>query len=614
MTVEGRGAAAWVAAGLGALLFKHRRLAKRHRELERLQRFTETIGGPDPVDLGLRELGRLLPVGATAIAVVVDGGVFLRRRRRGFTDSIRLQIDEQAPDQRYPVVPIAGPGSGLLGQLLGDLGGASGIAFRAGGNDRSARYIVAAARPGSDGVFSAEEISRFEAAAGVLAARIEANRSWERLESNAFTDELTGLANRLRLETVLATRFADDAPGGTLLNLTLRGFAEVNDSLGHRLGDELLRAMAARISSQVRDGDLAARLEGGEFAVILEDFPTSEELERRLAELVAHVGQPIDLDGITLDFPPAIGVVRWPTLERKAADLLPLAHAARRRAERSGLPWCHHDGGDTDAGGEGTEPESVSLVRQVRKALDGRQFHVHLQPQLRADDLSLIGAEALLRWNHPTLGLVSPGAFLPSTEYSSLAPELTRHALGATVDAAKRLAALGSGLVLSMNITNRDLIDPTLPETVARALDERGLSGAALGFEVTESSLIADIDAAIEGLLALSSLGCRTSVDDFGTGFASLRYIQCLPVDEVKIDSSFVSGSAVNAGDAAIVRSTTALMHDLGFEVVAEGVEDGPTLRLVTEIGCDIVQGYAVGRPLPLDRFESFARGHGLNG
>lgn len=203
--------------------------------------------------------------------------------------------------------------------------------------------------------------------------------------------------------------------------------------------------------------------------------------------------------------------------------------------------------------------------------------------------------------------MIPPNEFIPLAEHSSLAGDLTRNVVDAALAASKRLREHDVEVTISVNLTSRDLLDRELPETIAAALAENEVPADCIAFEVTESSLIIDLKAAIATLAALQDLGCQTSADDFGTGYASLQYLQQLPLDEVKIDQSFVAGCVANANDEAIVRSVTHLIHDLGLRVVAEGIEDSPTLDLIRELGCDLLQGYFLSRPLPFDAFLSYA-------
>jgi EAL domain-containing protein (putative c-di-GMP-specific phosphodiesterase class I) len=254
-----------------------------------------------------------------------------------------------------------------------------------------------------------------------------------------------------------------------------------------------------------------------------------------------------------------------------------------------------------------SDPDRLALLGQLREALTTNQLEVYLQPQHLSPGMELIGAEALVRWNHPERGMIPPLEFIPLAEHSAMAGILTRNVLRASLEASNRLRSVGIDITISVNLTSRDLLDRTLPGTVAAALVEYDVPAQRIAFEVTESSLIVDLKAAVATLAALQELGCQTSADDFGTGYASLQYLQQLPLNEVKIDQSFVAGSVTNANDEAIVRSVTQLIHELGLRVVAEGIEDEPTLELICDLGCDLLQGYYFSRPLPVDSFLDYA-------
>lgn len=590
--------------GFAALLRLHGQLGKEHHDLQQLHGFTKAIGGRSSLDTGLRELCSILRIRGAAVAVLGEDDSF----------SVRAYIDDElisstVTTSGFPIEASKNvirvepdTGSRALKAIVDELGGQRGLGLRVSKVTEEHRYIVVFDRLGATEHFGDDEVRLFGSMAATFGARLSADRLLERLEIQARIDPLTGLANRHTLELALDERLREAGRAGAVLLLDLDRFKDVNDSLGHQFGDQLLRTVAARLQNQVRDGDLAARLGGDEFAVIFDDFPSGEELERRVNDLAAHLGQPLDLDGITLELGVSIGMAHWPTDAESSVDLLRLADIAMYEAKRTHQQWVRYEPTIDHA-----NADRLSLMGQLRDAIDTNQLEIYLQPQVLTSDLSLIGAEALLRWNHPVLGMVPPGEFLPLAEHSSIAGELTRHVLAATLEAGNLLREMNLDLVLSMNLTSRDLLDRTLTQVVSKALAAHGVPGNRIGFEVTESSLIVDIDTAIANLAALRELGCRTSVDDFGTGYASLQYIQRLPIDEVKIDQSFVAGAATNTNDEAIVRSTTRLMQDLGLEVVAEGVEDDATLELIRDIGCDITQGYLVSRPLPVAEFAAFA-------
>ncbi len=592
---------------VAALLQVHGRLGKEHDDLQQLHGFTTAIGGRDPLDVGLREMTTILRTRGAALAVARDEGGFAVRALVDDRYTDRLMSDHilvapPLPADLEEAANIDAATDGTVASLIRQLGGQLGMGVSVLNPADEEALVIVFDRLGATQRFSQDEQRLFSSLAATLSTRLSAERLLDRLQLQARMDHLTRLANRSTLEHALDERLVDLARPGALIVLDLDRFKDVNDSLGHQFGDQMLRVVAERLQTMIGDDDLAARLGGDEFAVLLDEVGSMEELEITIEALADRVGRPLELDGIALDLSVSIGIAAWPRDAQTSADLLRLGDIAMYEAKRTHQAWVRYVPTI-----DHTSPNLLRLMGELRDAIHARELEVHLQPQVRTRDLDLIGAEALVRWNHPKLGMVPPGEFLPLAEHSSVAADLTRFVLDATLDATVRLRDLGIPIQCSVNLTSRDLLDRHLPDRVAMALTQRGLPGSTLTLEVTESSLIVDIDAAIENLAALRALGCRTSADDFGTGYASLRYLQRLPLDEVKIDRSFVAGAATNENDESIVRSTTRLLQDLGLAVVAEGVEDLPTLNLIRDIGCDAVQGFLVSRPVPVDAFISMA-------
>lgn len=590
-------------AGVAYLLRLHGRLGKEHHDLRQIHDFAEAIGGRDSLDVGLEQLCAILRLRGAAVAVRSDSGDFIARVRSddSFLDTALIAREHWV---RPPLgVSIVEPDSaGALRDVFDTLGATRGVALSVAEGAGERLYILGFDRLGATDRLAADEVRLFQSMASALGARLSADRLLDQLEAQAQIDMLTGLANRRTLERTLDARLQDPSRPGAVLILDLDRFKDVNDSLGHHFGDELLRTIAERLTAEIRGSDLAARLGGDEFAVIIDDFAKGEALATRLDHLVARLGRPLDLDGITIDVGVSLGAAQWPADSLTSSELLRLADIAMYEAKRTHHRWVSYE---TTI--DHTSPGRLALTGQLRDAISEEQLMIHLQPQHRGNDLALSGAEALVRWDHPEMGLIPPSQFLPIAEHSALATDLTKNVLHAALDAAGRLVRAGIDIPISVNLTSRDLLDRNLHRTVAEALDRSGVTADHLTFEVTESSLIIDLKAAITTLAELQALGCRTSADDFGTGYASLQYLQQLPLDEVKIDQSFVAGCVANPSDQAIVRSTTHLIHELGLDVVAEGIEDEATLGLVRELGCDQLQGFYFSRPLPLEDFITYA-------
>jgi diguanylate cyclase (GGDEF)-like protein len=430
-------------------------------------------------------------------------------------------------------------------------------------------------------------------------------RRSEELQRMATTDELTGLANRARFharlrEKVKAAEF-DGEPFAVML-IDLDRFKEINDTLGHHYGDVLLGELGPRLAAHVGPSGLVARLGGDEFAVLPGVRTTdSGTLSKLAARLVACVQQPFAVDELSLELGASVGIARYPLDGRSANELLRLADVAMygAKAAQSGhkLYEAEHDHHSI---------RKLSLLSDMRRALAGGEVVVHYQPKIHLDDLRIRGAEALVRWQHPALGLLPPGAFIPAVEQTDLIGSLTRHVLERSITQCAAWRQGGRDLSVAVNLSARNLLDRDLPQEIELMLSASRLPPEALELELTESMIMSDPDGAIDILTRLSDLGVRLSIDDFGTGYSSLANLKRLPINELKIDRSFVTPMLQDESDLIIVRSTINLGHDLGLEVIAEGVEDEPTLERLALFGCDLAQGYHLSRPLPPDVFADW--------
>lgn len=424
-------------------------------------------------------------------------------------------------------------------------------------------------------------------------------RAFNEVREQARTDELTGLPNRRallgRAGDVLAT--ASARRPAALLLLDLDGFKEVNDSLGHHAGDHLLRQIGPRLRPALRSGDLLARLGGDEFAVLLTDagLDEAEVLAHRLHQLIL---QPMTVEGIRLHVGVSIGVASAPVPAATVEELLRCADIAMYAAKsgRTGVRVYVPD----PRGGSG---DRLRRMEELRTALDeGDQLEVHLQPQVNLTDGAVVGAEALIRWQHPAHGLLSPADLLPAAEQAGLLRPLADQVLELSLSAAARWWRWRE-VPVSVNLSAANVTDLDLPGKVAQGLLRHGLPARALTLELVEDTLMTDPERGRTVLGQLRRLGVRTSIDDYGTGYSSLAYLRHLPADELKLDRSLTFDVATDGRAAAIVRHTVALAHELGISLVAEGVEDGETAAVLQDLGCDVAQGYAVARPMPVEAF-----------
>lgn len=410
-------------------------------------------------------------------------------------------------------------------------------------------------------------------------------------------DALTGLLNRAALTSELeqaAAAAAAGGPGLAVVLLDLDRFKEVNDTLGHHVGDALLRAVARRLSGVVRADSLAARLGGDEFVLLLPGC-TVHEAEQVARRALDAVRLPVHVDGLVLEVDGSFGVARWSTDgPSSAADLLRAADVAMYAAKADHAGVVVHAPAMTDR-----TVERLTLSGDLRRGIRDGELRVHYQPRVAVPDGRVRGVEALVRWAHPERGLLAPGAFVPVAEQTGLIRQLTDAVLEQALTDCRRWDEQGLGLDVAVNLSAPSLLDSSLPDRVAALLAVHRVPASRLELEVTESAAMRDPDRAVAVLRRLRALGVRLSVDDYGTGHASLAYLTRLPVSALKIDRSFVQTMELDAGDRTIVRSTIDLAHSLGLRVVAEGVETREAWRQLVELGCDEAQGFWLGRPVP---------------
>jgi diguanylate cyclase (GGDEF)-like protein len=420
----------------------------------------------------------------------------------------------------------------------------------------------------------------------------------------ALHDGLTGLPNRelFRDHAVEAlTEAKRNRQSFAIVAIDLDRFKQVNDSLGHHRGDLLLRGVGPRLEGAAGEGATVARLGGDEFALILPGAGLEEALlvcERTTAAL----GEPFLIEGLPLEVGGSMGIACYPDHGDDVELLTQRADAALYRAKRK------HSHVETWAPGESfAMPDALALAVKLRRALDDEELTVHYQPKVALRGGAVCGVEALVRWDHPNDGLVGPDRFVPLAERTGLIRRLTDYVIDRAMRDRQEWLAAGVDLSVSVNLS-ASVLDRELPRLVRTRLDAQAAPARALMLELTESHAMADPQAALEVLAQLAALGVRLSIDDFGTGHSSLAYLQQLPVSELKIDKSFVEGGILHGSDATIIRSTIDLGHDLGLDVVAEGVEDPEAWRQLASMGCDVAQGFLISRPMPADRIVEWVR------
>ncbi|TFC52898.1 EAL domain-containing protein [Cryobacterium sp. TMT2-10] len=419
------------------------------------------------------------------------------------------------------------------------------------------------------------------------------------LRRQARTDDLTGLPNRRALYAGVSLRLSTDrSQRRALLLLDLDRFKEVNDSLGHDAGDRLLVQVGDRLLSVLRTGDLLARVGGDEFAILL-DHSGQVEAESVAAKLRNVLAAPFTLEGIALQISVSIGIALYPEQGDDLTALLRKADMAMYKAKSNNSG--HHVYRSVDNSHGETR---LRTLQELRVALENDQLVLHFQPKIDLSAGIVHSVEALVRWNHPTRGLLFPDQFLALVEEANLMHGLTQEVLRKALDQAQDWASQGRPLTVAVNLSASSLVDADLPERVGAMLKARDLTASALILEITEDFLMADRDRARDILVRLRGSGIRISVDDFGTGYSSLAYLRDLPIDELKLDQSFVFPMAEDPRAAALVASTIDLAHGLGLRMVAEGVENATTYDELVRYGCDYAQGYFMCRPVPAAQLD----------
>jgi diguanylate cyclase (GGDEF)-like protein len=414
----------------------------------------------------------------------------------------------------------------------------------------------------------------------------------------AYTDRLTGIMNRTAFAAALAEALRAGEPRTALALINVRRFRRINECLGYGVGDEVLRQIAARLDEPPRLASRVGRVAGDHFAAYT-PIGSGTTPEQWGAQLLARLAAPVVVSGQPIDVSTAVGLACAPDDSGDADDLLRCADLALERARRDNADLRRYDPAWRVA-----TPEQLSLLGELKRAIDEGELKLAFQPKIRLANGELCGAEALMRWQHPTRGLLPPGAFVPFAEQAGFIRKLTRYALREATRVGAAWHRAGRPLPIAVNISADDLADPGFEAGVGEALRESGLPPSLLALEVTESGFIADPAQALGRLEALRLLGVGLSIDDFGTGYSSLSYLTRMPVDELKIDRSFVSALGSSSEVAAVVRAALEMAHSLGLKVVAEGIEDLATAQQLAVLGCDVGQGYLYSKPLLREDFE----------
>jgi diguanylate cyclase (GGDEF)-like protein len=467
-------------------------------------------------------------------------------------------------------------------------------------------WLVVAVAPGAapslmDG-FGAGPIGMVIVALLLLAFGLVSIRAGH-LSSEANRDELTGLTNRRGLLRGLdraIRRGAREHRAVALLMIDLDHFKELNDTLGHAVGDSLLAKFGPRLQDAIRDADTLARLGGDEFAVVLadSDADTATHVAQRIS---MALDAPFALDEVSVHVDASIGIALYPEHGADAADLLRHADVAMYQAKRGRTGWASYD-----AERDVHSRARLALVEELRAALQRDELVLVYQPKASLRSGEVNGVEALVRWQHPTRGLLGPAEFVAVAEQAGLMRPLTTRVIDVAVAQAARWRTAGLSLTVAVNVSATDLVDTRFPDDVEQRLAHHDLPADALQLEVTEDTVMSDPERALDVLARLGEIGVGLALDDYGTGYSSLAYIKRLPVRELKIDRSFVSNMDTDDQDATIVRSTIELARNLGLRVVAEGVETQASWNALAAMGAHYAQGYLLTRPLPAAELEAW--------
>jgi diguanylate cyclase (GGDEF)-like protein len=571
-------------------------LRDRHEELGAVYDFGRSVAVPDdPADLPalVAEKTRVL-LRAERAEVVLDDDGRLTSWRADDEGVVSARYDAAL----WPWQDVLSSGAAVAGTR-----GRDAVAAPLRSESGVFGMLAAYDRMGNVRRFGRVDLELLEALAAQAGASLDSVRLVERLRHEAAHDNLTGLANWSGLRTRVDDAIAHSGPVALLL-MDLDRFKDVNDTLGHHNGDVLLVELSRRLTEHRGHGDVVGRLGGDEFAVVLTDGGGAGDATRLARELLALTAQPVVLDGVRIEMAASIGIAVYPEHGLNADALLQRADVAMYEAKAAHTGVAVYQPSE-----DHVSARRLVLAGELRRAIDEATLWAAYQPKVSLEDGRVTGAEALLRWEHRELGFVSPDEFITLAERTGLIVPLTAYVLDVALRQCAQWAVDGLDIGIAVNVSARNLLDSDLPDEIGALLIRHGVEPRRLTLEVTESSVMADPARALDVLDRLSGIGLRLSVDDFGTGYSSLTYLKRLPVDEVKIDKSFVIRMATDEQDAAIVRSIIDLAGSLGLAVVAEGVEDTASWQLLADLGCDVVQGYALCRPVPAAEVTEWVRG-----
>ncbi|MGQ0630800.1 MAG: putative bifunctional diguanylate cyclase/phosphodiesterase [Sporichthyaceae bacterium] len=618
---------AFIVEAAGAMLLLGYRayasLRERHESLEQLYHFSEVVSGAHDVDTVLRSV-----LGQARQLLRSDRAEFLAYDFPGSLAPARMSllptgvetipvVEGAVPEDPDPLIAKVRRDreSALISRITKD---PAGRAYLAAHDIREAIVVPlqmdgvvvgtlsVANRLGEVRGFDGGDIRLLETVANHAGVALKSGSLIARLFHDAHHDTLTALPNRHLLQRELELAVADirsgTSVGCAVMISDLNGFKEVNDTLGHQFGDELLRDVARCFVTAAGPHALVARLGGDEFAVLLTDVADSDAAVALATRLTDSLRGARRLDGVSVDVSASVGVAMAPVHAEDVSGLLKRADVAMYAAKANGGGVRLYDEGLQEA----ANPSRLALVSELRTAIREGGIEAWVQPKADLADGTITGVETLARWRHPVDGIRMPAEFLPVAESNGMIAALTDAMLDSSLSACASWLATGIQAGVAVNVSPRSLKEPSFVDTVAAALVRHQVPADMLTLEITETSLMADSPAAVDLLCRLGELGVRLSIDDFGTGYSSLAYLRRLPVNEVKIDREFTSRITTDPKVVMIVRSVADLSRNMGMTTVAEGVEDAEVWTRLQELGVQSAQGYHLGRPMPAADFPAW--------
>jgi diguanylate cyclase (GGDEF)-like protein len=523
-------------------------------------------------------------------------------------DAVRLMLQKPAQEVLAPFFAVRNAmlivsGTALLLAII--------VAVRLGrGATRPIETLAAAARRIEGGQYNepiamsgSEEFRRLAGTLNAMQKRVAEREA--RIQHQAYHDELTGLPNRIQAEIEL-TRMLDDAGGKaqvTVMVIHLRNLRELNASLGHRIGDEVLVAIARRLAITCQQGDHVGRLGASRYVMLISRRHATDDAIRIASSVIDIVRTPLTVGQVEVELQVAVGLCTSPTQGGAADEMIRRAEIALHDAEES-----YERIGQFRIGSDDKHRRRIEIITDLRRAIESDSLALAYQPKIAIATRRVTSVEALVRWTHPRLGPVPPGEFVPLAEQSGASRLLSDWVLRAAIRQLAEWHRNKLALDIAINLSAGDIVDTGLGEAILRLLAEYRVPATSLVLEITESAMMRNPILAARNMELLRVAGVRFAIDDFGTGYSSLSQLRKLPVDELKIDRSFVSRAHEDADDASIVSSTIDLGHNLGLRVVAEGVEAAETLLMLRELGCDYAQGYLISKPLPAVAVAAYVR------